>query len=251
MAAPSDTTPNQSRSRGPGRGIAESEVVSYFWISTFPFFETTLFVAAPFPSSGEGLDVRSPPSRVQLFDADGGLVNELALEVEPGRVGVIELDQFLGGCKLESGLRHGQMRVASPAGTRHLCRLHGRTGASFQEGASRVTGQRSVFSPVVLATNLDNIICLVNRESRPAIARVRLLVGNRNPEAFIEVPADGARLVSVAAEFGEFVPAAGVEAVQGYVRLSSKGEADLGVQVLQRAIARDERFENDVYGLVS
>jgi len=188
---------------------------------------------------------------VTLFDADGGLVNEFTVEVEPGRVGVIELDQFLGGCKLESGLRHAQMRVVSPPGTRHVCRLHGHAGARMIAESSRITRHRSVFFPVVVAPQVDNVVCFINVGDEAAVAKCRLLVGNRTPEAFVEVPAHGARLLSLAAEFGELRGAGGGDGAQAYVRLSTKGDAILGAQVLQRVFARDERSDNDAYSMVS
>jgi hypothetical protein len=243
--------------RTPWRRTAEqSSSVASFWVSTFPFFESTLFVAPPFVDrsacgAGEETTGTFVASSVTLFDADGGVVNEFTVEVEPGRVGIVELDQFLGGCKLESGLRHAQMRVVSPPGTRQLCRLHGRAGAQIVEESSRLTRQRSVFFPVRLAPQLEHVVCFINLGGEPAVAKCRLLVGNRTPEVFVEVPANGARLLSLTTEFGDFGAGGGGDGAQAYVRLSTKGDAVLGAQVLQRVVARDERVDNDAYTLVS
>lgn len=228
-----------------GTNVALDGVVSHFWVATFPFFETTLFVAPPLVETTGGATVLS------LFDADGGLVNKVSLEVEPGRVGVLELEQFLGECKLESGFRHGHLEVSSPAGTRHLCRLHSRAGAVAYPEATLLTSHRSMFAPVSFGAGLDSVVCLVNRSDVAGVVKVRLILGKRTPECFVEVPPHGARLVSLTAEFGTVSGGALGEAVPGYLRISTKGDPTFGVQILSRVGARDERSEGDAFAMVS
>ncbi len=226
-------------------GANPNGVRSHFWVATFPFFETTIFIA---PAIGVP---PSTPTRVRLFDADGGLVNDATVEVEPGRVGVFELEQLFGSAKLESGFRHGYLEVESPVGTRHLCRLHNRSGGVFYPEASELSAARTVFSPVSFASGFDQVVCLVNHSEVPGVVKIRLLVGKRTPETFVEVPPHGARLVSLGAEFGAYIGAVGHEPTPGYVRISAKGEGRLGVQLLQRVQSRDERADGDVFAVVS
>ena len=220
------------------------DVSSHFWAATFPFFETTLFIAPPVDGSPVA------PTRLTVFDADGEIVNEAALEIEPGRVGIFELEQFLGGCKLEGGLKHAHLEVVSPPGCRHLCRMHSRSGASLHVEAAALSSHRSVFFPLRFARGHDTIVCFVNRGAEPAVVKMRLFVGSRNPESFLEVPAFGARMVSLGSEFGEFVGGGEADIGQGYVRISAKGGADLGVHLIERVIARDERTEGDAFAAV-
>lgn len=226
-------------------GAIPNGVKSHFWVATFPFFETTIFIAPAIASPP------SAPSRVRLFDADGGLVNDATVEVEPGRIGVFELEQLFGAAKLESGFRHGYLEVDSPAGTRHLCRLHNRSGGVFYPEASELSTLRTVFSPVSFATGFDQVVCLVNRGEGPGIVKIRLFVGKRTPESFVEVPPHGSRLVSLGTEFGSYIGSLGYDPIPGYVRISVKGEGRLGVQLLQRVQSRDERSDGDLFAVVS
>lgn len=238
-AAPEKTRMTENHS-----SRASPEVVSHFWAASYPFFETTLFVTPSLAS------LPTAPTRIRLYDADGEVVNDLSVEVEPGRVGVFELEQFLGGCKLEGGLKHAHIEVNSPAGTRHLCRMHARSGVSLHAEATELSHLRSVFFPLSFARGVDSVVCFVNYSTEPATAKLRLFVGSRNPEMFVEIPGRGARVVSVAADFGEFVGGGEADLGPGYVRLSTKGDARLGVHLIQRLAARDERSEGDAFAAV-
>jgi hypothetical protein len=101
---------------------------------------------------------------------------------------------------------------------------------------------------VSLAVGLDHVVCLLNRSEGAGIVKVRLFLGKRSPECFVEVPARGARLVSLAAEFGV---ASGGESLPGYLRVSTKGDQVFGVQFLSRSGSRDDRSDADSYAVVS
>jgi len=114
-----------------------------------------------------------------------------------------------------------------------------------------LTAHRSLFAPLSLGVGLDYVVALVNRSEEVGIVKIRLFAGNRTPECFVEVPPQGARLVSLAAEFGTVSGAEVGEILPSYIRVSTKGDAVFGVQVLSRIAAREGRSDGDTFAVVS
>lgn len=223
-------------------GVGESTAV--LWVATFPHFSTALFLVTPpeLPSNARG--------RMQIYDPDGALINEVELELLPGQVVTLELDQFLGSCKIESGMRHAQLHLSLPPGVEHQCRLQSGGGAALLGDPVTLTGTASTFFPIVLEPGRTSYLCFQNRGESSAVVKVRLALGRRSPEAFLALPPRSSRLIAVEAEFAEYTDEAeGPQ--QGYLRLSSKGDGAIGVQLLERLVAGTGAEGREFFGAVS
>lgn len=82
-----------------------NSITGHFWVCAYPFVETTLFLVPAFPFDS----TTATASSIELYDADGNLSNELQVEFPKGQVAIVELDTIMGGCKLESGLKHASV----------------------------------------------------------------------------------------------------------------------------------------------
>src|SRR5262245_15442452 len=101
---------------------SESQTAAHFWIGTSRFFDTTLFLLRD-KRAGEGETV------LTVLDPDGQEINRLSVEASAEEPTIFEVDQFLGGCKIESGIRHAHVVVTAPPGVRALSRVHSKDGA--------------------------------------------------------------------------------------------------------------------------
>ena len=229
-----------------------SSVTSHFWVGSHPFFDSTLLVAPPFPNliseDGETKieSVAIEPSQIQIYDPDGYVVNELTFLFPQSAPGVLELDQLMAECKMESGMKHGHMVVHSPYRTQHACRIHTREGGAFMGEPSVVNSKRSAFFPITFAEDRSSLLCVVNYGEELARLRCRLYCGSRTPEAIVAVPGMGSRVISIPAQFPEYGEIEPGKYLQAYVRLGTQGESRLGVQ----AIERTETKENGLFNAV-
>lgn len=210
------------------------DVVSHYWVATYPYFETTLFVtsAAGMPRSA---------TRIFLYDSDGAEVNRASIEFASGQVGILELDQFLGRCKLESGLKHAHLEVISGPGSRHQCRVHNAQGACLLGEGLQIDLEQSGFFPVLLGEGRSSMVAFVNHRHEEASVRCRLYVGKRSPETDILLPPMGTRIFDLCAEFGNVSAQGGPRVMPGYARVSTLASNEVGAHLIESVQTEQER----------
>ena len=85
------------------------------------------------------------------------------------------------------------------------------------------------------------MISLVNTGGEEATVRCRLYVGRRTPEIDCKIPAYGARMLHVEGVFSKYVGLPKDKTVQAYLRITTPVEVPLGVQLLEKNSAYDEK----------
>lgn len=212
---------------------AEDTAISRFWISSYPFFTTTLFVLPP-PVWHHPSGTRSGTA-LTLFDADGGVVNEVRLQFAPGEVGCLDLDPLLGACKLESGMKHGTLLLCSPAGTAHYCRLSQEDKMSVLGELVPLQCDRAIFLPVSFGEHASSLLVLANFSSgEEAKIKCRLFLGSKNPEIELSVPPNGSRVINLEVEFADFIDVAEGEKRRAYLRIVTRSDLSLGAQLVEK-----------------
>lgn len=221
-------------------GNSEGEICSRFWVSTYPFFSTELFIV-PALKGQEG-SVPGVTSLI-LYDADGAVANEVKLQFPSGVVGFVDLELLLGSCKLEGGMKHGQLVLRSPAGTKHLCRIANANRSWGLGEPQEVTVQRAAFLPVGFSEESASFATFVNYAGDEAKVRCRLYAGSKNAEIEISIPGNGSRILSLEAEFAEYTELAEGEKRHAYLRIAGRSEGVVGVQLLEKyATAGGEEY---------
>jgi len=184
---------------------------------------------------------------LKFFDADGNPVNESSVQLTDEKVAVFELKQFLSSCKLESGIRHGHLFFESSPGLAPYVRFNTSEQAFFSEGSCLINQHKSNFFPVVISPHQNSLLCVVNHAQSEVEVKCRLLFRKRSPETSIMVPPMGAHVMSVDAEFADYI-AQDMRITNAYMRIGIKGEGNVAVNLLQRM-----KLENDSesYSMVS
>lgn len=223
-----------------GISLEREPVVSHFWVCSYPFFETTLFVIPDFKTSVSKTGVHSS---ITLYDPDGDVVNELSIVTNNQDVGIVELGATMGACKIESGLKHGHMVVTSPAGYRHECRISTREKGAMLGKPAPFSLHKATFFPVLFGDNRASFLAVMNKSEEDATVKCRLYCGKRTPNMECVIPARGVRVISVADEFPDYCVTQEGKRIQAYVRLATKGSAKLGVLLFERTrMLRDTDF---------
>ncbi len=218
-----------SKSQEASAQVKDTTAESRFWVSTYPFFTTTLFVQPP-GVSGETV----AETALTLYDADGAMINEAKMQFPGGRAGFVELDSLLGSCKLEGGLKHALLVLRSPAGTRHTCRIaQGDRTAALGELAE-FSASQTAFLPVTFGENLLSFLVVCNYAKDEARVKCRMYLGSKSSEIELSIPSSGSRIISLEGDFADFADIADGEKRHGYVRLVTKSEETLGVQLIEK-----------------
>jgi hypothetical protein len=219
-----------------GDGVSKNgeagQVTSTFWVSTYPFFESTLCVVPPVPL--QAINDAGFPIDVAIYDPDGAELNSARLVASPIQPTTIDLDQFLGGCKIESGLKHAQVVVTSAAGSLHTCRIHSRESGSFMGPMMWFNNDRAAFLPVTFSVERSYLAAFSNGTTAETAVRCKLICGKRAPETILTLPPRGSRIVSLSSTFPEFASVEGAATTQAYLRLTTRSEGGVGVQLIER-----------------
>lgn len=237
----------------------EETTRTHFWVTSQPFCDAVLFLTPQqIPVDPDISTPEFSPAIIRIFDCDGGVVNEAQCGSANGAPVVFELDALLEGCKLESGLRHGHLMIEHDSSMRPTLRLQNRGGAVLSAASMPVDGDRAMFSPVTLAPERASLLTIVNFGAAAAEVRVRLMVGNRNPDMLHTVPPFGSRVICLEQEFRaaltqDFNKASSRRAVpatpgaqepfaetRGYVRVSVRNGQTVGIQLVE-SIDRGEQ----------
>lgn len=219
------------------------DVTSHFWVAGPPFFSSSLIVAGGARSS-EGETIIAS---CRLFDVEGCPVNTFQVEFPSHEAGLIELEPFMTGLKMQGGIAQGHLIVTSRGGTRHFCRQQSGPNSQVISSPTFIGGREHSFLPIVLGAAREHLLLFVNASTELSQVVVRLFYGSRSPEWTVSIPAYGCSAVSLEDDllrsFNDTSWQKG--AVQGYVRLSPRVQASVACQILERIpgeTAESEQF---------
>ena len=146
----------------------------------------------------------------------------------------------MGDCKLEGGFRHGHLVLRAPTGASHYLRMHSREGAALIGEPAALAPERSSFFPMTIDDGRSYYLALVNHSKNPAAMKCRLFCAKRSPETMFTIPPMGSRLVSLATQFAEYAELESGKQLQAYVRVSTKSDTTVGVQLIERLEGKSE-----------
>jgi len=212
--------------------MSVTEVTSHFWVGAGPFFYSSIVVAAGERVPSEDRLLAS----CRLFDVDGSPVNSFSVEFPAGEAGIIELEPFLAGLKMQGGIAQGHLVVSSRAGTRHFCRHQSGPCPQLLSAPVLLGGREHSFVPIILGAAREHLLLFANAAAEVSQVTVRLFYGSRSPEWTVSIPPYGCSAVSLEDDLLRSFNDASWQkgAVQGYVRLSPRAQSSIACQILER-----------------
>jgi hypothetical protein len=221
--------------------MGSSHVTDHFWVSGPPFFSSTLLVASGAQASSAGRLTTS----CTLYDVDGVRVNSFEVEFPENEVGIIELEPFMAGLKMQGGIPQGHLEVISPLGCRHFCRQQTGSHLDLISAPRMILGRENSFVPLILGAWRSHVLLFVNAIDEVSQVVVRLFYGSRSPEWSLTIPAKGCLAVALEEEllnsFNDSSWSKG--AVQGYLRISPRLHSSVACQVIERIPGETEEQE--------
>jgi hypothetical protein len=206
--------------------IGGDQTVIHHWVSTYPFFQTTLHLVTC-DGGGRGPSV----VRVRLFDPDGALLRDEEVVVT-GDGCEVPLGGMMEGCKIESGFKHAHLVLHLPSGVRSFCRLVSPWTGTTLGPPEFVAPESAAFYPVDLSMGRPTLFALLNCAPGPVNVRCRLLHPAGQQETVRSVPGFGVRLASLSDDFDGVAPLVGEV---GYVKFMVRGaDALVGVVMMEQ-----------------
>ncbi|MCB0354862.1 MAG: hypothetical protein KDD64_15110 [Bdellovibrionales bacterium] len=233
MADNEQVVSKQAEERAEERSVGVSDAAAgttHFWISTYPLVQSKLLLVPPQDCSA------TYPSRASLriFDADGEIINEVQLVFESSELSVLEMEQYLEGCKLVQGMKQAHLEVATSPGITSAVRLIAGEASSFSAPLIELAKDDFHFLPVSFSENRSNFALLVNFGETEAEVKCRLYRDKRKPEELVRIPPHGTRVVALEVDFVEHAGSVAHQASQVYLRIGLRSGSRVGVQVLEQ-----------------
>lgn len=203
------------------------ETISHYWIVANPDLTTTLHMA-PRPEPVES------SCALKLYQHNGELINELSLEFSKCKPTSVEFEPLMAACPIESGFRHAHLALQSSSDAEHLCRLYTGDHCSLMAATSMVSKDAPFFLCKDFGPGTISFLCLVNPEEVEMELIIRVIAGNRSPEIECTLPALGSKMIHLESEFEEICEMATKKMIPSYVRVRTKTDGYVGVQLLDQ-----------------
>ena len=219
---------------------------SSFWVVTYPACETVLFVVPTLQALSDPATTERNTT-IDVYDSDGDLVNEVLVRFPATELGMIEMSPFLGGCKLDSGFKHGRIAVRSDFPCQHLVRIQSRDSAVMAGDLMSLDAQHPLAMPFIADQKRSSMLVLVNEGSAETEVRVKLYLSTRSPEIRQRIPPGGSRLVLLERAFSDCLEGESAKLGRGYIKLtttlnagSAERDSRIGVQLVERILRTPE-----------
>lgn len=191
-------------------------------------------------NDGLGITVVDSRSAAELvfYDPDGYICNRVSIAFR-APVTVLEVEEFLPGCKYEGGIRHCQVMLTESVGLDVSVRFVSRESSGLHVEPAASNRAVGGFAPFVVGPTRFNLLSVVNRRPVDGVLRFRVSCGDRNLEDRVEVPAFGSRLLDIAPIAAPLIGEHGERDASGYVRYGCSQGQEFGVQLIEGRYSRE------------
>jgi hypothetical protein len=217
--------------------IEPEMLISHFWFCAYPYFEPVVYfipeTGARLEGDSEQIEESGQSHAIRVLDCDGALINEIEAEFPKHKLGWIECEPLLAGCKFESGIKHGTLEVKSRGRFKHkLGLLSARQPLLFVPMRPLVKNVGEFF-PLYYNNGRKVYLAASNQSEKEVSIRCRLVVQQRSPEIELKIPARASRVFSVWDAFSEAFEVGTQDGVLSYLRCNLKGEGQVCFTMLE------------------
>lgn len=168
-----------------------NRVIKRYWIAGFPYFESTvIFIPNDINEEYES------PVNMLIYDQDGEQINNVGLSVNNKTPLLVNLENFMGDCKPESGMKYCTLVCETDDFIDTYVRLQTKKMGSFICELKEVNSKNAMFFPVSFLRNKSSVLVLANAcDKENVMVDVRVLVANRAPLETISLNLNGSRMM--------------------------------------------------------
>ena len=232
-------------------------VISNFWFSTSPFFNTVVYtVPRTVYNIEEGNYINrgdSTPLTIKIFDCDGDLINNVSISTPSNECATIAIDTYCSGCKLQGGIKQGTIEISHSDDIicyAKSCDVENTStkllSPSLLGVPIYITSTAPIFFPILIKNDLNLILTVINKSHKTEDFKYRIIVDEVFDEISHKIPPKGCRIFSIFADFKDFECR---EGTQAYLRFVSKAPDNcLGYQIIEQ-IKSKNFITNDINNL--
>jgi hypothetical protein len=211
--------------------------LSHFWFCASPYFEPVVYFIPETTVATETSLEQAQESRqshsIRVYDCDGELINEIEAEFPKQKLGWIECEPLLAGCKYESGLKHGTLEVRSNGNFKHKLGLLSASQPLLFVPMRALVKNVGEFFPLYYNNGRKVYLAASNQSDKEVSIRCRLVVQQRSPEIELKIPPRASRVFSVWDAFSEAFEVGAQDGVLSYLRCNLKGDGQVCFTMLE------------------
>ncbi len=208
--------------------MSTNRIIKKYWIMGYPYFESRIF----FIPNDIGKDYESLV-KMKLYDQDGALINEIKMIVSSRSPLILDLENFMGDCKPESGIKYGSL----------LCEMDEFIGSYLKKKKKKVgvyvkelmdfNSKMPVFLPVNFSQTQSNVLMLLNEGNEEAQIEYRIIKGNRAPSRVLDLGQMNSRIIFLNEVFKDLINDFNDKNLDAYLKLTVlKGNLEVGAQII-------------------
>ncbi|MGI6681042.1 MAG: hypothetical protein ACOX3T_06155 [Bdellovibrionota bacterium] len=215
------------------------KIIKKYWIMGFPYFESRLF----FVPNDIGRNYESLV-KMKLYDPDGALINEIKMLVSSKCPLILDLENFMGDCKPESGIKYGLLVCEMDEYIDSYLRFQTKKTGVFVGELNEFNNKAPLFFPVYFSKERNSVLMLRNSELSDVKIEYKILKDNRAPVKTITLQKMHSRIIFLNNAFKELVSDFNEKDFQAYLRLSCvEGDSVVGAQIID--YNANENLEGD------
>lgn len=201
-------------------------VDSTYWFACDDFHHSRLIISAAQQDTVHELTV---------YDSTGELVNKVQVKLKDSLHTILDLDIIAAGCSIQSGLRHGTIRIVSPSGTRHELNVFCSDKSYRATENFSLSKQKAVCFPLMICQDSNTTVLFAVADGPESTVKVRLYTGTRSPEVEFKLSAYSAKILNIETDFADFLNLSSERPAQAYVRIISNTANNISVRLLEKS----------------
>lgn len=208
--------------------MSTNRIIKKYWIMGYPYFESRIF----FIPNDIGKDYESLV-KMKLYDQDGALINEIKMIVSSRSPLILDLENFMGDCKPESGIKYGSLLCEMDEFIGSYLRFQTKRVGVYVKELMDFNSKMPVFLPVNFSQTQSNVLMLLNEGNEEVQIEYRIIKGNRAPSRVLDLGQMNSRIIFLNEVFKDLINDFNDKNLDAYLKLTVlKGNLEVGAQII-------------------
>jgi hypothetical protein len=194
-------------------------------------------------------DSNTRQMNIAIKNCHGAICNEAQVFIEPDKIVSLDLGVLIGGCSIDSGIRHALVEIVAPKC--FTCRFRLVSNGNFSRsirGLFSISKTAPFFSFLPSIPSSTVYLGIINLTEEHSEAQCRVYFDKHYREIIKAIPANGCSIFRVEDDFKEILEIE-KENIPKYIRIAQRSEkSNLAVQLIEEMV---DEFGNTCFTSVS